>query len=141
MPRAPSTSWASRPTTARTMSLRTNHPFRLLPTESLGISEKLYVFPPVSAEHASQKSDKSRGCARFRVPSNAKGRDWQYFGSLGMGFSVVAQLHAEGFATKVATGFGISPETTCASVTPSRIARSEARKAIQTCCRATAEPT
>jgi hypothetical protein len=54
---------------------------------------------------------------------------------------LVTQLHAEGFATKVATGFGISPETTCASVTPSRIARSEARKAIQTSCSAAADPT
>jgi hypothetical protein len=51
------------------------------------------------------------------------------------------QLQADGFATRAATGFGISPETTCASVTPSRIARSEARRAIHTSWRAVAEPT
>jgi hypothetical protein len=126
---------------ARTMSLRTNRPFRLLPTEPLGISEKLYLLPPVTAEHASQKSDKVEVVPRFGSPSERKVLNRQYFGSPVMGFQGFAQLHAEGFATKVATGFGISPETTCANVTPSRIARSDARNAIQTSCRAAAEPT
>jgi hypothetical protein len=123
------------------MSLRTNHPFRLLPTESVGISEKLYLFAIATAEHSSQKPDKVEGVPWFCITSERKVPNRRLSGSLVDGFSGFAQLHAEGFATKVATGFGISPETTCASVTPSRIDLSEARKAIQTCCRASAEPT